>query len=100
MECLSCHAEVSKGKRFCMQCGARMPSTCPCCCIFNLLNARFCGDCGGQLHGDESPAARVEHPASAAERRQLTVMFCDLAGSTALSARLDPEDMRKVIGSY
>lgn len=36
----------------------------------------------------------------AAERRQLTVMFCDLAGSTALSARLDPEDMRQVIRTY
>jgi SAM domain (Sterile alpha motif)/Adenylate and Guanylate cyclase catalytic domain len=35
-----------------------------------------------------------------AERRQLTVMFCDLVGSTALSARLDPEDMREVIGTY
>ncbi len=33
-----------------------------------------------------------------AERRHLTVMFCDLVGSTALSARLDPEDMREVIG--
>jgi class 3 adenylate cyclase/predicted ATPase/DNA polymerase III delta prime subunit len=35
-----------------------------------------------------------------AERRQLTVMFCDLVGSTAMSARLDPEDMRGVIGAY
>ena len=35
-----------------------------------------------------------------AERRQLTVMICDLVGSTALSARLDPEDLRTVIGSY
>jgi class 3 adenylate cyclase len=35
-----------------------------------------------------------------AERRQLTVMFCDLVGSTALSARLDPEDLRQVIGVY
>ena len=35
-----------------------------------------------------------------AERRQLTVMFSDLVGSTALSARLDPEDMRVVIGVY
>ena len=39
-------------------------------------------------------------PADAAERRQLTVMFCDLVGSTALSARLDPEDMRQVIRAY
>ena len=37
---------------------------------------------------------------SAAERRQLTVMFCDLAGSTALSARLDPEELRDVITAY
>ena len=35
-----------------------------------------------------------------AERRQLTVMFCDLVGSTALSARLDPEDLREMIGAY
>lgn len=38
--------------------------------------------------------------AVAAERRQLTVMFCDLVGSTSLSERLDPEDLREVIGSY
>src|SRR5271163_3179192 len=36
----------------------------------------------------------------AAERRQLTVMFCDLVGSTAMSARLDPEDMREAIRAY
>jgi class 3 adenylate cyclase len=35
-----------------------------------------------------------------AERRQLTVMFCDLVGSTALSARLDPEDLRAILGAY
>ena len=35
-----------------------------------------------------------------AERRQLTVMFCDLVGSTALSTRLDPEDLRELIGAY
>jgi class 3 adenylate cyclase len=39
-------------------------------------------------------------PQDAAERRQITVMFCDLVGSTALSARLDPEDMREIFGAY
>ena len=39
-------------------------------------------------------------PENSAERRQVTVMFCDLVGSTALSARLDPEDMRELIGGY
>jgi class 3 adenylate cyclase len=39
-------------------------------------------------------------PQDAAERRQLTVMFADLVGSTALSTKLDPEDLRSVIGAY
>jgi class 3 adenylate cyclase/tetratricopeptide (TPR) repeat protein len=49
-----------------------------------------------------SPAATTPIPpmADAAERRQLTVLFSDLVGSTALSARLDPEDMREVIRAY
>src|ERR1700677_3832044 len=48
------------------------------------------------------PPAKSPAPSSmdAAERRQLTVMFCDLVGSTAMSARLDPEDMREVIRAY
>jgi class 3 adenylate cyclase len=47
------------------------------------------------------PLAVVSAPtADAAERRQLTVMFCDLVGSTALAAQLDPEDMRGIIGAY
>jgi class 3 adenylate cyclase len=47
-----------------------------------------------------APEPAREAPVSLAERRQLTVMFCDLVGSTALSARLDPEDLRAVIGAY
>jgi class 3 adenylate cyclase len=45
-------------------------------------------------------AATEPVPRDEAERRHLTVMFCDLVGSTALSARLDPEDLRRVIGPY
>jgi class 3 adenylate cyclase len=40
---------------------------------------------------------RVDNTLAESERRQLTVMFCDLVGSTALSARLDPEDLRGII---
>jgi class 3 adenylate cyclase len=39
-------------------------------------------------------------PAPEAERRHLTVLFCDLVGSTSLSSRLDPEDLRAVIAAY
>jgi class 3 adenylate cyclase/tetratricopeptide (TPR) repeat protein len=48
----------------------------------------------------EAVATTVRIPQDAAERRQLTVMFCDLVGSTALSARLDPEELREIIGAY
>src|SRR5258705_9072204 len=45
-----------------------------------------------------APAASL--PLDTAERRQVTVMFSDLVGSTALSARMDPEDLREVIAAY
>jgi class 3 adenylate cyclase len=45
-------------------------------------------------------SAAGETPAASAERRQVTVMFSDLVGSTALSARMDPEDLREIISSY
>jgi class 3 adenylate cyclase/tetratricopeptide (TPR) repeat protein len=52
----------------------------------------------------ETPGDQVPSPVAAphpnAERRQLTVMFCDLVGSTALSTQLDPEDLREVIRAY
>jgi class 3 adenylate cyclase/predicted ATPase len=47
-----------------------------------------------------TPASRDAPAQTDAERRQLTVMFCDLVGSTALAARLDPEDLREVIAAY
>ena len=57
----------------------------------------------GELTGT-APAtpkfAGTEPGADAAERRQITVMFSDLVGSTALSARMDPEDLREVISAY
>ena len=56
------------------------------------------------LDGEESQAVTEAAPAAVvsggAERRQLTVMFCDLVGSTPLSTRYDPEDLREVIGAY
>jgi class 3 adenylate cyclase len=48
----------------------------------------------------ESSVVATDASATVAERRQLTVMFCDLVGSTALSARLDPEELREVIAAY
>ena len=46
------------------------------------------------------PVAASVAPQDTAERRQVTVLFSDLVGSTALSARMDPEDLREVISAY
>jgi class 3 adenylate cyclase/predicted ATPase len=54
----------------------------------------------GEAQNTSGAESTAPPPEDAAERRQLTVMFCDLAGSTALSARLDPEDMRQIIRAY
>jgi class 3 adenylate cyclase len=52
------------------------------------------------LRGEVDTAPQLAAGDATAERRQLTVMFCDLVGSTALSARLDPEDLREIIAAY
>jgi class 3 adenylate cyclase len=51
--------------------------------------------------GSQAGAKAVDVPVQVApERRQLTIMFCDLVGSTSLAGRLDPEEMRDIIGAY
>jgi class 3 adenylate cyclase len=96
-------AENAPNRRFCARCGSALPRPCANCGFENEPAAAFCGGCGKPIEAASSappitasPAPRVE----GAQRRQLTVMFCDLVGSTALSARLDPEDLRAVIGIY
>jgi hypothetical protein len=51
-------------------------------------------------HADCRPERREDTREDAVERRQLTVLFCDLVDSTALSERLDPEDLREVVRAY
>ncbi|HET6197616.1 MAG TPA: AAA family ATPase, partial [Acetobacteraceae bacterium] len=63
----------------------------------NPQGARFCAWCGTRL--PDAFIARA-NAASEAERRPVSVMFCDLVGSTPLSGRLDPEELAEVIGIY
>jgi class 3 adenylate cyclase len=107
MQCPSCAADVPSGSRFCNACGTALALRCRDCGHGNPPGANFCGHCGARLAGaaTASPPAAAEPrlvspTASSAERRQVTVMFCDLVGSTALSAQLDPEDLREVITAY
>ncbi len=110
MQCPNCGAENREDRRFCAECGGSLSLACPACGFGNEPGEKFCGGCGMTL---VPPSAQATKPARQpqaqgeaapeapdAERRQLTVMFCDLVGSTALSERLDPEDLREVIHTY
>lgn len=68
------------------------------CQFDNPDNMRFCGACGSALPA-MAPLPEVLGPAST-ERRQVTVLFCDLVGSTRLSDRLDPADLRTIVRAY
>lgn len=117
MDCPKCGSANGEGKTICGDCGASLLMCCAVCGAVNPVGKRFCGDCGAWLMvtggaGVSAPirasapgAPRValaapRAPSSCAERRQLTVMFCDLVGSTALAAHLDPEDLREIIAAY
>jgi class 3 adenylate cyclase/predicted ATPase len=123
MRCTSCDTENPEGAKFCVECGAPFLWLCPSCGQQMPPTAKFCPECGAPLKapGKPGPAKRRKgvnavrqtpragtRPTTAkphavareAERRQLTVMFCDLVGSTALSAQLDPEDYRAVVQQY
>ncbi|MET0345884.1 MAG: AAA family ATPase [Casimicrobiaceae bacterium] len=110
MQCSTCLATLPEAAKFCIACGAPAPSVCAACGFANLGHANFCAECGARLtsgHAYEAPPAPpaagrlvAEPSPPAVERRQLTVLFCDLVGSTLLSSRLDPEELREVIGAY
>ncbi|MCK1284272.1 AAA family ATPase [Bradyrhizobium sp. 44] len=103
MECPSCRADVSELAKFCSQCGSALMLSCGSCGNSEALGSNFCGKCGATLVGDvfRSPELAPIHPRAApAERSHITVMFCDLVGSTALSVNLDVEDFGEVISTY
>ncbi len=110
MDCPNCGAGLGERKAFCTRCGTAVLTTCDSCGVQNPRSAQFCGDCGAKL-SDRPPVDVARRPAPpppplppsappTVERRQLTVMFCDLVGSTALSTRLDLEDLHEAIIAY
>ena len=107
MLCPSCKHENRAGRRFCVHCGAGLELACPSCGASADPGERFCGECGTEVQASGvgsrvSISSDTQHPTpeTPGERRQLTVMFCDLVGSTALSAQLDPEELRAVVRAY
>lgn len=100
--CQVCRRESPAGARFCTHCGERFGLRCRSCGASAAPDARFCGECGAALTDQQQAAP---HPASsptslASERRQLTVLFCDIVNSTGLAHALDPEDLRSILRTY
>ena len=103
MRCSSCGFENSGSRKFCSECGTVLPRGCPQCGADNAPAAKFCGECGASLSAPVSTPVSETRPVqerSVGERRHLTVLFCDLVGSTEISARLDPEEWREIEADY
>src|SRR5712691_4194607 len=110
MKCPRCEAENPPGTKFCGQCAAPLASVCPSCGASNPPENKFCGQCAGPLDRPAQPrfaapesytskhlAEKILTSRSAleGERKQVSVLFVDVSGFTALSERLDPEDVHR-----
>src|SRR5690349_10126463 len=99
MICSRCGSNVDGGK-FCGDCGSPLPWQCGSCGSENPPGKKFCRECGAAAAPVSTASQRRETNASRAEHRQLTIMFADMVGSTALGARLDREDVREIETMY
>ena len=94
MRCPSCQEENADDSQVCSGCGAELTLGCGRCGYLNRRAAKYCGGCA-------EPVGVSAHSAiGVGERRQLTVLFCDLVNSTGMSERLDPEDWRDLLRTY
>jgi class 3 adenylate cyclase len=102
MRCSNCGIDNPAGSRFCNQCGTPLSKVCPKCAVENAHNAKFCSQCGVSLDPlpNRDTEAESRKHALTGERRHLTVLFCDLVGSSEIAARLDPEEWREVLAGY
>jgi class 3 adenylate cyclase len=125
VRCVNCDTELIAGKQFCHVCGTRAADTCASCGSTIAPGFRFCPECGAPV-GGTAPAApgrtpavedqlvrmirhipshvaekiRASRGAIAGERKLVTVLFCDLVGSTAIAESLDPEEYRDLLEHY
>jgi class 3 adenylate cyclase/tetratricopeptide (TPR) repeat protein len=93
IRCLTCNFANPDGISTCQGCGAAVGLACAQCGAANPVFAKFCGGCGARVERASDAPASLDR----AERRQMTVLFCDVVGSTQLSRKLDPEDWHRIV---
>ena len=121
MQCPKCQFENPEGIKFCGQCGAKLERLCPNCNSLSPPTFKFCGECGHEL---DIPIEKLPKDLSfdekltkiqkylpkgltekilaqkdriEGERKQVTVMFCDMEGFTSLAERLGPEEAYDIV---
>jgi class 3 adenylate cyclase/tetratricopeptide (TPR) repeat protein len=126
MKCPQCQFDNPPAMKFCGQCGSKLGQpACPSCGAESPPGFKFCGECGSSLAAPAPSAPEPPPPAAAkpapvqgytpphlaeqvfrsrlaveGERKQVTVLFCDLVGSTALADRLGPETMHVLLNRF
>jgi class 3 adenylate cyclase/tetratricopeptide (TPR) repeat protein len=103
MRCSRCSSDNRDGCKFCTSCRTSLLASCPKCGAPIQPVERFCGECGAALDDAAQviPAQSLPvKPSADGERRHLTVLFCDLVGSTEIATRLDPEEWRETVAAY
>jgi GGDEF domain-containing protein len=121
MKCPKCQTENLETRKFCYECGAKLLQICSQCGSENLPRDKFCGECGHNLSLPSEPSPRdlsldekltkiqrylpkgltekilAQRDRIEGERKQVTVMFCDMEGFTAFSERLGPEEAYSIM---
>src|SRR3989304_6152527 len=118
MKCSKCQYDNPEGARFCGECGAKLEIKCQSCGKENPPINKFCYECGHKLSESVKPAQalNLDQPQSyipkhlaekilvgkaslEGERKQVTVLFADASGFTALSEKIDPEEVRSLMNN-
>jgi class 3 adenylate cyclase/tetratricopeptide (TPR) repeat protein len=114
VKCPECQFENREGAKFCSECGHKFEYLCPECGISIIAGSNFCDECGCMLespsetHGNVieienspiRPTVKIKADDVApivGERKHITVLFSDLSGYTAMSDRLDPEEVKEIM---
>jgi len=110
MWCPRCRHENPDGARFCLHCGAQLAASCAGCGALQPPGARFCPECGRAAVTAPNPANYTPRHISEqilavggpieGERKQVSVLFCDIVASSALAAELGPEEFHLVIDRF